>query len=83
MHEPPPTAPHATAGNPTAITIEQVRSTVKALMAALGEDPSLFGAHSLRIGGATAALTAGIHPSIIRLAKDPRVCPRAAAADPS
>ena len=54
-------------GNPTAMTIDQVRATVKALMAAMGEDPSLFGAHSLRIGGATAALTAGIHPSIIRL----------------
>ena len=33
----------------------------------IGEDPRLFGAHSLRIGGATAALAAGIEPSTIRL----------------
>ena len=55
------------AGTPSAMTVDQIREIVKAMMQALGEDPSLFGAHSLRIGGATAALTAGIHPSIIRL----------------
>ena len=36
-------------------------------MQALGLDPACFGAHSLRIGGATAALAAGVHPSIIRI----------------
>jgi len=41
---------------------------VKALMAAIGEDPARFGAHSLRIGGATAALAAGVHPTLIRIA---------------
>lgn len=40
---------------------------VKALMSGLGLDPACFGAHSLRIGGATAALAAGIHPSVIRI----------------
>ena len=40
---------------------------VKSLMKLLGHDPSRFGAHSLRIGGATAALAAGVHPSIIRI----------------
>ena len=37
-------------------------------MAAVGEDAARFGAHSLRIGGATAALAAGVHPSLIRIA---------------
>ena len=32
-----------------------------------GLDPSLYGAHSLRIGGATAALAAGVPPNLIRL----------------
>ena len=41
---------------------------VKALMQAVGENPADFGAHSLRIGGATAALAAGLHPSLIRIA---------------
>ena len=40
---------------------------VKAVMAAVGCDPSRYGAHSLRIGGATAALAAGVTPSLIRL----------------
>ena len=40
---------------------------VKLVMEAAGLDPSLFGAHSLRIGGATAALAAGVSPSMIRL----------------
>ena len=50
-----------------ALTVAQVRDTVKQLMREVGEDPAMFGAHSLRIGGATAALTAGVHPSVIRL----------------
>jgi hypothetical protein len=40
---------------------------VKAVMAATGRDPALFGGHSLRIGGATAALAAGVQPNLIRL----------------
>lgn len=40
---------------------------VKALMQCIGLDPALFGAHSLRIGGATAALAAGVPPAMIRL----------------
>ena len=36
-------------------------------MAAAGREPRFFGAHSLRIGGATAALAAGIPPAVIRL----------------
>jgi hypothetical protein len=34
---------------------EDVAATVEWLMASIGLDPAMFGAHSLRIGGATAA----------------------------
>lgn len=50
-----------------AIDVTQVRNEVKALMEAIGLDPALYGAHSLRIGGATAALAAGVPPTLIRL----------------
>ena len=49
------------------ITVSQVRDMVRLLMRSVGADPKLFGAHSLRIGGASAALAAGIHPSTIRV----------------
>jgi hypothetical protein len=49
------------------ITTAEVRAMVKATMAAAGRDPGLFGGHSLRIGGATAALAAGVPPNLIRL----------------
>ena len=49
-----------------AFTVGRVREMVKSLMAAIGCDPKFFGAHSLRIGGATAALAAGIDPAVIR-----------------
>ena len=50
-----------------AFTVAHVRAMVRSLMGLLGRDPSRFGAHSLRIGGATAALAAGISPTLIRL----------------
>ena len=53
--------------NGTSITVAQVRDKVKEVAAAAGRDPTLYGAHSLRIGGATAALAAGVAPSLIRL----------------
>jgi hypothetical protein len=37
-------------------------------MASIGLDPARFGAHSLRIGGTTAALAAGLSPAAIRAA---------------
>ena len=40
---------------------------VKKLMSGLGLDPVRFGAHSLRIGGCTAALAAGVPPAVIRI----------------
>ena len=49
-----------------AFTVSGVRAMVKALMASVGCDPRRFGAHSVRIGGATAALAAGIDPAVIR-----------------
>ena len=49
-----------------AFTVSGVRAMVKALMASVGCDPRRFGAHSLRIGGATAALAAGVDPAVIR-----------------
>ena len=44
-----------------------VRDMVRTLMGAIGErDPSHFGSHSLRIGGATALFAAGADPTVIR-----------------
>ena len=54
-------------GAPAAMTVDQVRKMLRSLMKALGEDERLFGAHSLRIGGASAALAAGVPPPVIRL----------------
>ena len=50
------------------LTVSGVRGMVQSLMRLLGEDPARFGAHSLRIGGATAALTARMSPAEIRAA---------------
>ena len=49
------------------ITVDEVRAMVRAVMEAAGLNPQLYGAHSLRIGGATAALAAGVPPQLIRL----------------
>jgi hypothetical protein len=51
-----------------AIRTRETRQVVKALMAMLGLDARRFGAHSLRIGGASAALAAGLPPAAIRAA---------------
>jgi len=50
-----------------AFTRSGIARIVKSLMAAIGLDPDRFGAHSLRIGGATAALSAGVAPAVIRI----------------
>ena len=50
-----------------AITVAEVRAEVRRVMMAAGQPPEKFGAHSLRIGGATAALAAGVPPQLIRL----------------
>jgi hypothetical protein len=51
-----------------ALRVSQVRGVVKALMASLGLDPRRFGAHSLRIGGATAGLAGKLSEQILRAA---------------
>ena len=50
-----------------ALCTGDVRDLVKLLMKRLGHDPARFGAHSLRIGGATSALAGGVSPQLIRL----------------
>ena len=47
--------------------VREVRMAVKAVMQAAGRDPDRFGAHTLRIGAATAALASGVPPQLIRL----------------
>ena len=49
-----------------ALTTRRVREWTAALMASINLDPSQFGAHSYRIGGATALFAAGADPTIIR-----------------
>ena len=51
-----------------AIRVAQVRAVVKALMGSLGLDPRRFGAHSLRIGGATAGLAGKLDEQTLRAA---------------
>ena len=51
----------------TAITTDEVRAMVRRVMQAADQDPSRYGGHSLRIGGATAAHAANISPQLIRL----------------
>ena len=73
MLELDPTPPGQEADTPmfrkadgTAFTTDEIRAIVRQLCLAIGEDPLLFGAHSLRIGGATALFAAGAEPIHIR-----------------
>jgi hypothetical protein len=50
-----------------AFTTKYVREVVRFLVEAVGLDGALYGGHSLRIGGATAALAAGLPASVIRV----------------
>jgi hypothetical protein len=52
----------------SAIRVAQVRAVVKALMGGLGLDPRRFGAHSLRIGGASAGLAGKLDEQTLRAA---------------
>jgi len=51
-----------------AIKVREVRQVVKTLMGYLGWNPERFGAHSLRIGGATAAMAGNLSADAIRVA---------------
>ena len=53
-------------GGRVAISTKHVMSVTRALMASINEDPSQFGTHSYRIGGATALFAAGADPTVIR-----------------
>ena len=48
--------------------VAQVRGMVKLLMSMIGLDPAKFGAHSLRIGGATAGLAGKLSEHTLRAA---------------
>ena len=48
------------------LSYEFVLGITKRLMEAIGEDPSQFGTHSYRIGGATALYAAGANETVIR-----------------
>lgn len=53
--------------NGAPLRASDVRKAVKKIVQIVGENPKLYGAHSLRIGGATAALAAGVSPAHIQL----------------
>ena len=50
----------------SAFTTDDIRNIVRQIVVALGLDPDMYGAHSLRIGGATALFAAGADPMVIR-----------------
>ena len=50
----------------SAFTTDDIRNLVRQIVAAIGLNPEMFGAHSLRIGGATALFAAGADPIHIR-----------------
>lgn len=50
----------------TPLSYSSVLEMTRTLMAAIGEDPSQFGTHSYRIGGATALFAAGANETVIR-----------------
>lgn len=50
----------------TPLSYEFMNDMVKRLMARVGENPTEFGTHSLRIGGATAMFAAGASETVIR-----------------
>ena len=52
--------------NNAPIRVSQLRKLVKMLMKAVGRDPDRYGAHSLRIGGATALFAQGASPVDIK-----------------
>jgi hypothetical protein len=53
-------------GSRAPLTVEAIREWAKILANSVGQDPAHFGAHSFRIGGATALFAAGADPTVIR-----------------
>ena len=60
------TTPMFRKANGSAFVTDDIRDIVRQICIAIGLDPMLFGAHSLRIGGATALFAAGADPIHIR-----------------
>ena len=54
------------AGTCEPLRTDEVLGITRRLMASIGEDPSQFGTHSFRIGGATALFAAGADETVIR-----------------
>ena len=50
----------------SAFTTDDIRAIIRQICFAIGEEPTHFGAHSMRIGGATALFAAGADPLHIR-----------------
>ena len=48
------------------LALAAVLTIVRRLMGSIGENPTQFGTHSLRIGGATALFAAGADETVIR-----------------
>lgn len=53
-------------GSIVPLSTKRVRDWTKSLMHSIGQDPTHFGNHSYRIGGATALFAAGADPLVIR-----------------
>ena len=53
-------------GRASPLTTKRVLEWTRALMLSIGEDPTQFGTHSYRIGGATSLFAAGADPMVIR-----------------
>ena len=49
-----------------AFPADDIRAIARQVVVAVGWDPELYGAHSLRIGGATALFAGGADPMVIR-----------------
>jgi len=54
------------AGTRNPLRSDDILSLTRRLMSAVGEDPSQFGTHSYRIGGATALFAKGANETVIR-----------------
>ena len=53
-------------GSRAPLTVEVIRKWAQTLADSVGQEPAHFGAHSFRIGGATALFAAGADPTVIR-----------------
>jgi site-specific recombinase XerD len=57
-------------GSLRGLTFDRLASGIKHLVSAIGMDPSSYSTHSLRKGGATSAIRAGVDPLLVQAAGD-------------